>query len=452
MEEKFESFRELLHRRCGQALPVFSYARGEERRSLSWSEFSAQLQEKEREYRSSRAASVLIAAETNEDTILSLFAHVLAGQDVILADPGLSEERFVQAALAVRAEAAEADEELTERLRPVLARESGRRRETEGRLIFFTSGTSERSKAVVLTSRALCLSAWNGQSMPSGTQIDLGGIGKGYASAQAKKALQDAGVTSAIVSLGGNISALGQKPDGSNWTVAIQDPADTSTYFGLLEVADKCVITSGGYQRYFEQDGKTYWHILDPATGYPADSGIISATVVSTDDVLSDGLSTALFVMGLDKAEALWRENTDAFDMILMTSDRNVYITSGISDDFSTDLSFEVVKPCGLPRRDLYRDAAARLCLSARPPRDLVAYSGRVHDAGAQTHKVCSAGCIACHKCEKSCEAGAITVAGNLASIDRVKCTGCGKCAEVCTTGAIAKADFSGAHRFEKQA
>ena len=165
MEEKFESFRELLHRRCGQALPVFSYARGEERRSLSWSEFSAQLQEKEREYRSSRAASVLIAAETNEDTILSLFAHVLAGQDVILADPGLSEERFVQAALAVRAEAAEADEELTERLRPVLARESGRRRETEGRLIFFTSGTSERSKAVVLTSRALCLSAWNGQSM-----------------------------------------------------------------------------------------------------------------------------------------------------------------------------------------------------------------------------------------------------------------------------------------------
>jgi len=182
-------------------------------------------------------------------------------------------------------------------------------------------------------------------TMPSGTQIDLGGIGKGYASAQAKKALQDAGVTSAIVSLGGNISALGQKPDGSNWTVAIQDPADTSTYFGLLEVADKCVITSGGYQRYFEQDGKTYWHILDPATGYPADSGIISATVVSTDDVLSDGLSTALFVMGLDKAEALWRENTDAFDMILMTSDRNVYITSGISDDFSTDLSFEVVKP-----------------------------------------------------------------------------------------------------------
>ena len=182
-------------------------------------------------------------------------------------------------------------------------------------------------------------------SMPAGTQLDLGGIGKGYASAQAKKVLQDAGVTSAIVSLGGNISALGHKPDGSNWTVAIQDPADTSTYFGLLETADKCVITSGGYQRYFEQDGKTYWHILDPGTGYPADSGILSATVVSSDDVLSDGLSTALFVMGLDKAEALWRENSDLFDMILMTSDRKVYITSGISDDFTTELDCEVVRP-----------------------------------------------------------------------------------------------------------
>jgi thiamine biosynthesis lipoprotein len=182
-------------------------------------------------------------------------------------------------------------------------------------------------------------------SMPAGTQLDLGGIGKGYASAQAKKVLQDAGVTSAIVSLGGNISALGHKPDGSNWTVAIQDPADTSTYFGLLETADKCVITSGGYQRYFEQDGKTYWHILDPETGYPADSGILSATVVSSDDVLSDGLSTALFVMGLGKAEALWRENSDLFDMILMTSDRKVYITSGISDDFTTELDCEVVRP-----------------------------------------------------------------------------------------------------------
>jgi len=182
-------------------------------------------------------------------------------------------------------------------------------------------------------------------SMPDGMELDLGGIGKGYASAQAVKALRDAGVTSAIVSLGGNISALGHKPDGSNWTVAIQDPADTSTYFGLLETADKCVITSGGYQRYFEQDGKTYWHILDPETGYPADSGILSATVVSSDDVLSDGLSTALFVMGLDKAEALWRENSDLFDMILMTSDRKVYITSGISDDFTTELDCEVVRP-----------------------------------------------------------------------------------------------------------
>ena len=182
-------------------------------------------------------------------------------------------------------------------------------------------------------------------TMPEGMAIDLGGIGKGYASARAKAVMQQAGVVSAIVSLGGNVSSLGQKPDGTDWTVAIEDPDDTTTYFGLLKASDKCVITSGGYQRYFEQDGKTYWHILDPSTGYPADSGIVSATVVSTDDVLADGLSTALFVMGLDKAEALWRENTDLFDMILMTSDRKVYITSGISDSFSTDESCEVIEP-----------------------------------------------------------------------------------------------------------
>jgi thiamine biosynthesis lipoprotein len=185
----------------------------------------------------------------------------------------------------------------------------------------------------------------NSIQMPAGTKIDLGGIGKGYASAQAIQAFKDAGAASGIVSLGGNVRALGKKPDGSNWSVAIEDPDDPASYFGLVQVADKCVITSGGYQRYFEQDGKTYWHILDPETGYPAESGLLSATVVSSDDTLADGLSTALFVMGLDRAEALWRENSDLFDMILMTSDRKVYITSGLDGSFSANGSYEVIKP-----------------------------------------------------------------------------------------------------------
>ena len=105
-------------------------------------------------------------------------------------------------------------------------------------------------------------------------------------------------------------------------------------------------MTSGGYERYFEENGKTYHHILDPATGYPADSGLVSATIVSADGTLADGLSTACFVMGLDKAESYWksrRERGEDFDMILMTEDRKVYVTAGIAEDFTTDCDWEVV-------------------------------------------------------------------------------------------------------------
>ena len=106
---------------------------------------------------------------------------------------------------------------------------------------------------------------------------------------------------SGMVSLGGNVQVLGIKTDGSKWRVAVQNPEDTENYLGVLETQDRAVITSGGYERYFEQDGKTYQHILDPKTGYPADSGLTSVTIVSADGTLADGLSTSLFVMGKKK-------------------------------------------------------------------------------------------------------------------------------------------------------
>lgn len=90
--------------------------------------------------------------------------------------------------------------------------------------------------------------------------------GKGYAAGRCKEILKAHGVTSALLSLGGNVSALGSKPDGTAWTVAIEDP-DGGDYLGTVQIADQCVVTSGGYQRYFEQDGVRYWHILDPETG-----------------------------------------------------------------------------------------------------------------------------------------------------------------------------------------
>ena len=142
----------------------------------------------------------------------------------------------------------------------------------------------------------------------------------------------------------GNVQALGAKPDGSKWKVAVQNPDSEESYIGVLEIAGKAVITSGGYERYFEKDGKTYHHIIDPATGYPADSGLKSVTIISSDGTLADGLSTSLFIMGIDKAKEYWRANSDKFDAILLTNDNKQYVTEGIYSDYSTDYPVEKIK------------------------------------------------------------------------------------------------------------
>lgn len=177
-----------------------------------------------------------------------------------------------------------------------------------------------------------------------GMEIDLGGIAKGYTSSQIMQIYQDCGVTSGLVNLGGNVQALGGKTDGSKWRVAIQSPDDTEEYLGILEIEDQAVITSGGYERYFEEDGVTYHHIIDPATGYPADSGLISVTIVSDDGTLADGLSTSLFIMGEEKAAQFWRENSDEFEAIMETSDGELYVTEGIADSLTTDMDVTVIK------------------------------------------------------------------------------------------------------------
>ena len=177
-----------------------------------------------------------------------------------------------------------------------------------------------------------------------GMEIDLGGIAKGYTSSQIMQIYQDCGVTSGLVNLGGNVQALGCKTDGSKWRVAIQSPDDTEEYLGILEIEDQAVITSGGYERYFEEDGVTYHHIIDPATGYPADSGLISVTIVSDDGTLADGLSTSLFIMGEEKAAQFWRENSDEFEAIMETSDGELYVTEGIADSLMTDMDVTVIE------------------------------------------------------------------------------------------------------------
>ena len=174
-------------------------------------------------------------------------------------------------------------------------------------------------------------------------KIDLGGIAKGYTSSRIMDIFKENGITSGLVNLGGNVQALGTKTDGSNWRVAVQSPDDTEDYLGVLSIRDKAVITSGGYERYFEQDGVTYHHIIDPKTGYPAENGLVSVTIVSSDGTLADGLSTSLFIMGEEKAAEFWKAHSNEFEAIFATDDGTIYVTEGLKDSFTTDLDMKVI-------------------------------------------------------------------------------------------------------------
>ena len=180
-------------------------------------------------------------------------------------------------------------------------------------------------------------------TVSNGSELDLGGIAKGYLSSKIMEIYAEHGITSGIVSLGGNVQALGTKPDGSKWNIAIMDPSDSAAYIGSVRIKDKAVITSGGYQRFFERDGKRYHHIIDPSTGYPADSGLSSVTIISEDGALADGLSTSLYIMGLDKSAKFWYDN-GGFDAIFVTDEGEIYITEGLDGVFESRKRYEVIK------------------------------------------------------------------------------------------------------------
>lgn len=159
-----------------------------------------------------------------------------------------------------------------------------------------------------------------------GCGVDLGGIAKGYITDRLVSILEEQKVPGAMLVLGGNVYAHGTRENGKPWRVGVQDPRDEHGIVGVVEAQDQCVITSGGYQRYFEQDGITYHHILSPETGYPADSGFLSVTIVSSDGTLADALSTALFVMGPEKAEAYWKSHP-GFGFVAVLEDGSLLVT-----------------------------------------------------------------------------------------------------------------------------
>ena len=176
---------------------------------------------------------------------------------------------------------------------------------------------------------------WDGETitLPDGMELDFGSVAKGYAGQKAAEALRAAGVTSALLDLGGNIQTVGSH-DGQPWRIGITDPEDPQSYLGVVTVEDEAVVTSGGYQRYFEENGVRYWHILDPSTGQPARSGLSSVTIIGSDGGLCDGLSTALFVLGLEGAADYWRQ-WGGFEAVLITDEGQVWITEGLEDRFT---------------------------------------------------------------------------------------------------------------------
>lgn len=167
-----------------------------------------------------------------------------------------------------------------------------------------------------------------------GQSLDLGGIAKGYAADELKLICQKHKITSAFLSLGGNVYAIGNNTNGSAWRIGIQDPLqDIGQYIGIINVTDKSVVTAGNYQRFFIQNGIRYHHLIDPSTGYPADKGIISATIVSDKSINCDALSNTTYILGVDKAIKLI-ESMDGVDAIFITSDKKVYVTKGLQNNF----------------------------------------------------------------------------------------------------------------------
>ncbi|WP_455381625.1 FAD:protein FMN transferase [Salinispira pacifica] len=167
-----------------------------------------------------------------------------------------------------------------------------------------------------------------------GMGIDLGGIAKGYAADEAKRILAQGGVKHAILDFGGNILVMGTKPDGSNWRIGIQTPFKTrGSFLGIVTTADRSVVTSGPYERYFMKDGTMYHHIIDPKTGYPVQRHLTSTTIYSGVSMICDGLSTSVFVMGLQNGAALIRQ-LKGVDAIFVTDQDKVYYTSGLDGTF----------------------------------------------------------------------------------------------------------------------
>lgn len=158
-------------------------------------------------------------------------------------------------------------------------------------------------------------------------KIDLGGIAKGYIADKLKEYLQNQGVEHALINLGGNMLALGGRPDGSDFKIGIQEPfAADGTVLTSLSVSDQSVVSSGNYERYFEKDGVIFHHILDPDTGYPIQNDLYQVTVISDSSVQGDALSTTCYALGLEEGMELIK-HMDGVEAVFVTSSLEIHKT-----------------------------------------------------------------------------------------------------------------------------
>lgn len=170
--------------------------------------------------------------------------------------------------------------------------------------------------------------------LPAGMQLDLGAAGKGLALDRILDRLRDSKISGAVISVGGSVLTYGEKPDHTDWKVGIMNPLDTAEYIGILSLKGQwCVSTSGDYERYVEVDGVRCHHIIDPATGMPADSSVHSVTILTKDGLLSDALSTACFVLGTEKGMELARQY--GAEALFVTSEGETVMTEGMESFFS---------------------------------------------------------------------------------------------------------------------
>ena len=198
-------------------------------------------------------------------------------------------------------------------------------------------------KLLLVDYRSILLSEGSVMLAEAGMKLDLGAIAKGYACDSVVEFLISSGVETALLDFGGNIYTYGEKPDGSPWKLGIRSPViGENDIVCTVTVRDTSVVTSGGYERYFEKDGTIYHHLLNPETGYPADNEIMSVTVINEASTIADALSTACFVLGPERGFELLESLPDT-EGIIITKDFNIIITSGLTESVSlTDERFHM--------------------------------------------------------------------------------------------------------------